>query len=261
MTQPPFSPAVLTHRHDGWTAERQQRFINVLATTGSVVRAAQAVAMSPRSAHRLRRHPMAGEFRAAWDAALQQVWGSLDQVALDRAVNGEVETIERSGYGFVERRRPCSDRLLIYLLNRRERAAAAARAERAEAHQRAMAEYRLAEIHARAELASRRGAKARAAAPEMPVKPQMLDDAAADTAALHALSATIDGLGPWPEMDEGFLMYDVAAEAQGLEPEAAAEVSESDLSAAQIAEYESRPRWEDYRDAETDAEGAAKVSR
>jgi hypothetical protein len=78
--------------------------------------------MSTRSAQRLRRHPLAGDFRAAWDAALAQVWAGLEQVALDRAINGEKETIERDGFLVVELRRPCSDRLLLHLRNARERA-------------------------------------------------------------------------------------------------------------------------------------------
>ena len=43
---PPFLPVPLRARADGWTPERQARFIGLLAETGSVVEAARAVGMS-----------------------------------------------------------------------------------------------------------------------------------------------------------------------------------------------------------------------
>jgi hypothetical protein len=65
---PPFLPVPLRARADGWTPERQARFIGFLAETGSVAEAARRVGMSRESAHRLRRHPRAGSFAHAWDA-------------------------------------------------------------------------------------------------------------------------------------------------------------------------------------------------
>ena len=67
---PPFLPVPLRARADGWTAERQARFIGLLAETGSVAEAARRVGMSRESAHRLRRHPRAGSFAHAWDAVV-----------------------------------------------------------------------------------------------------------------------------------------------------------------------------------------------
>ena len=58
-------------RRDGWTPERQLRFLDMLARTRSVTKAARAVGMSRESAHRLRNRDSGGLFRAAWDRALE----------------------------------------------------------------------------------------------------------------------------------------------------------------------------------------------
>ena len=67
---PPFYPVPVRGRHDGWTLERQARFVGMLAETGSVLAACAAVGMSRNSAYALRRKPDAESFAAAWDAAL-----------------------------------------------------------------------------------------------------------------------------------------------------------------------------------------------
>lgn len=207
-----------------------------------------------RSAQRLRRHPLAGDFRAAWDAALAQVWAGLEQVALDRVMNEAKETIERDGFVVVERRRPCSERLLIHLLNARERAQAAARAERAEAHARAMAEYRLAEIRARVEAEGRRGGKAReAVAP--PVAPVPVSDAAAETSALQAFHGLAERFGEWPAMEEAYSLFGLPA-GESLEPIVAAAAARQAARLAASGEpadegelspaFAERLRWEHF---------------
>jgi hypothetical protein len=65
---PPFLPVPLRARADGWTPDRQARFIGLLAETGSVAEAARGVGMSRESAWRLRRRAGAGSFAHAWDA-------------------------------------------------------------------------------------------------------------------------------------------------------------------------------------------------
>src|SRR5690348_4490085 len=65
---PPFLPVPLRARADGWTPDRQARFIGMLAETGSVAAAAGAVGKSRESAHRLRGKPRAESFAHAWDA-------------------------------------------------------------------------------------------------------------------------------------------------------------------------------------------------
>ena len=49
---------------------RQAHFLGILAQTGSVAGACEAVGMSRKSAYRLRSLPGAESFAAAWDAAL-----------------------------------------------------------------------------------------------------------------------------------------------------------------------------------------------
>src|SRR5690349_17720266 len=66
-----FTPVPLKARHDGWTADRQRRFIHVLAATKSLAKACAAVGMSRTSAYKLRDRPDALHFRLAWRAALE----------------------------------------------------------------------------------------------------------------------------------------------------------------------------------------------
>lgn len=66
-----FSPVTLKSRHDGWTPERQFRFIAELAATRSITRACKAVGMSREGAYTLRDHPEAAAgFAIAWREAL-----------------------------------------------------------------------------------------------------------------------------------------------------------------------------------------------
>ncbi|MEP6786333.1 MAG: hypothetical protein ABI898_11415 [Sphingomonadales bacterium] len=53
-----------------WTVDLQQRFIEVLAATGSVKRACAAVGKTRAAAYNLRRRVGEDRFRAAWDAAV-----------------------------------------------------------------------------------------------------------------------------------------------------------------------------------------------
>ena len=130
MSQIPFLPVPRSPRHDGWSPERQWAFVQALADTGSVSQAARIVGKSVGSANALRRHPLAAGFRAACDAALAQASCTIEEVALDRVLNGEVETFTRGDGESIERRRPCSDRLLIHMLKTRERAAERRQARR-----------------------------------------------------------------------------------------------------------------------------------
>ena len=70
---PAFYPVPTRTRRDGWTAQRQADFIGMLAETGSVLGACEAVGMSRKSAYRLRALPGAESFAAAWDAVLGAV--------------------------------------------------------------------------------------------------------------------------------------------------------------------------------------------
>ena len=58
-------------RRDGWTPQRQLRFLDMLARTRSVTRAATAVGMSRESAYRLRNRKGGVLFATAWDRAME----------------------------------------------------------------------------------------------------------------------------------------------------------------------------------------------
>ena len=116
---PAFTPVPrLSNRHDGWTPDRQQRFIQALADLGSVTAAAHAVNMAPEGAYLLRRHAQAEEFRAAWEAALALGVQRLEDVAMERALHG----VEVPVYHFgkvIGSRRVYNDALLMFLLRNR----------------------------------------------------------------------------------------------------------------------------------------------
>ena len=116
-TIPDFDLAPTRKRNAGWTAERQRKFIEHLALTGSVGEACAAVGASSSSAYRLRNKAGAESFARAWDAALRLAVTRLSAIALDRAVNGRVERFYRDGELAMERRIP-SDYLLTWLLSR-----------------------------------------------------------------------------------------------------------------------------------------------
>lgn len=105
-------------RHDGWTAERQQRFIEALADSGSVRAAARAVNMSAEGAYYLRRQAGATSFRRAWEAALDLGVQRIEDTAMDRALNG-VEVPVYSYGKLVGTRIVHNDRLLMFMLRNR----------------------------------------------------------------------------------------------------------------------------------------------
>jgi hypothetical protein len=63
-------PRWRTIRRDGWTADRQLRFLDALAHTRSIAKAAAFVGMSRESAYRLRKRRDGALFGALWDRAL-----------------------------------------------------------------------------------------------------------------------------------------------------------------------------------------------
>ena len=66
----PDSRTALKIRRDGWTPERQLRFLQVLSHSRSVTRAAAAVGMSRESAHRLRARLKGQLFALAWHSIM-----------------------------------------------------------------------------------------------------------------------------------------------------------------------------------------------
>lgn len=65
----PFEPVPLRSRRDGWTPERQRKFIAQIASGLRPGRAAERVGMRRQGAYELRERPGAEGFAAAWDAA------------------------------------------------------------------------------------------------------------------------------------------------------------------------------------------------
>ena len=61
----PFTPVRLRHREDGWTPDRQRRYVALLAATGHAGKAARGVGMTEQSAAQLRRRPDAASFAQA----------------------------------------------------------------------------------------------------------------------------------------------------------------------------------------------------
>jgi hypothetical protein len=116
--KPPFTPAQLRPRHDGWTAEKQIAFIEALAESGCVEEACRRVGMSDSAAYKLRRRPCGAPFRKAWDAALDYSLSRLEQAALGRALNGVSRPIFHRGEQVGEWRE-YDERLTMFLLRAR----------------------------------------------------------------------------------------------------------------------------------------------
>ena len=115
----PFDPVPLRFRHDGWTPERQERFIEVLAASGCVEHAARAVGKSVSSAYALKSRAEAQPFRLAWDAALEMGVKRLSEAALSRAIHGVAQPIFYKGEKVGERRH-YDERLTMFLLRYRD---------------------------------------------------------------------------------------------------------------------------------------------
>lgn len=103
-----FTPVAVRARRDGWTPERQARFIRALAAIGVVAAAARAVGKSGTSAYKLRERDDAASFAQAWDTAQVMAGDRAFAQAMDRAINGvavpryyrgrQVATVRRPDY-------------------------------------------------------------------------------------------------------------------------------------------------------------------
>ena len=118
-TLPAFTPIPRAkERSNGWKPQVQRAFIEALADTGSVASACRQVGRAEVGAYLLRRHPEAASFRAAWQAALDLGMQRIEDVAMDRALNG-VEVPVYSYGKLVGSRRVHNDRLLMFMLRNR----------------------------------------------------------------------------------------------------------------------------------------------
>ena len=105
-------------RSNGWKPHVQQAFIEALADTGSVKAACERVNRSTHGAYHLRRQPGAEEFAAAWEAAVDLGMRRVEDIAMDRALNG-VEVPVYSYGKLVGTRVVHNDRLLMFMLRNR----------------------------------------------------------------------------------------------------------------------------------------------
>jgi hypothetical protein len=97
----------------GWTKEKEQTFLSVLAETCNVTRACDAVGMSIRGAYKRRGKNAA--FRAAWLETISTAYQRLELVLLDRTFNGTEKIIRRHD-GTEDRMREYPNRLGLSLL-------------------------------------------------------------------------------------------------------------------------------------------------
>jgi hypothetical protein len=113
-----FEPVPVRPRHDGWTADKQYRFIQALAETGCVDQACRRVGMSDTSAYALRIRPCGRGFRRAWDAALDCSIHRVEQAAISRALHGVARPLFHKGEQVGEWRY-YDERLTMFLLRSR----------------------------------------------------------------------------------------------------------------------------------------------
>lgn len=104
-------------RLDGWTEEKQRRFIETLADTGLVSVAAKAVGMSRESCYQLRRSAHGAAFARAWDTARHHAGQLIEDITFERAIEGvETEVYDHNGE-VTATRLVYDNRLLKYLLS------------------------------------------------------------------------------------------------------------------------------------------------
>jgi len=115
----PFTPVPVRPRHDGWTAERQMAFIEVLAETGIVEEACRRVGMSRTSADNLRHRPEGVHFRRAWEAAIDYSLYRIEEEVHARARRGVARPIFYKGEQIGERLY-FDERLTMFLLRYRD---------------------------------------------------------------------------------------------------------------------------------------------
>lgn len=118
LPAPPDLAAVEREPHNGFTRDRQRRFLETLAATGCVTEAAEAAGLSRQALYRHRNRRGGEAFRAAWNRAQHCATGLLGDVAIERALQGIEEPVFWKGEQVGTRRR-YNDKLLMFLLRGR----------------------------------------------------------------------------------------------------------------------------------------------
>ncbi|HSX55711.1 MAG TPA: hypothetical protein VLG14_10465 [Sphingomonas sp.] len=109
-------------RYNGWTAEKQKRFLTALSLGHPINRACAIVDMSRQSAYALRNAARGAAFRLAWDAALLRSRDVLADELMERAFNGVRDTLTHDD-GRVTTRHRHDNMLAWRMLNRLDRRA------------------------------------------------------------------------------------------------------------------------------------------
>jgi hypothetical protein len=103
------------HRVDGWTPIKVAAFIEQLAESGNVTKAAAYVRMTTAACYTLRNHPDGAPFAEAWNTAISGRYEMLLDIAIDRVREGT--EVARWWKGeLVGRDRVFSERLLMFML-------------------------------------------------------------------------------------------------------------------------------------------------
>jgi hypothetical protein len=95
------------------TAEKKEKFLELLGQTGNATAAAEAIGLNRCTPYKWREKDEA--FAAAWDAASEEAADRLEKEAWRRAVEGTEKPVYQGGK-LVGKVREYSDTLLIFLL-------------------------------------------------------------------------------------------------------------------------------------------------
>jgi hypothetical protein len=99
-------------RHDGWTRDRQRRFVESLAQSGVVIQACDDVGLSRQSAYYFRQTANGRAFAALWDEARKIARRALLDNLISNAVTGETLNIREDGFVVAATRRKSPLRLV-----------------------------------------------------------------------------------------------------------------------------------------------------
>ncbi len=112
-------------RYDGWTPEKQKRFLTALARGHNVTKACAIVGMSRQTAYALRDSARGAAFALGWKAAQLRSRDCLADELMDRAFNGVRESVTGDD-GRITTRHRYDNQLAWKMLNRLDKRADAA---------------------------------------------------------------------------------------------------------------------------------------
>jgi hypothetical protein len=111
-------PPPRRQRRDGFSADRQEEFLEAIRGGASGREAARRIGISPTTAYNLYNSADGAAFKAAWDEAARVTDIVLEDTAFDRAVNGQEEVVYHQGQR-VGVRWKYDNKLLMQLLRAR----------------------------------------------------------------------------------------------------------------------------------------------